>query len=280
MPWPEFMADWRRYLSARPLPRGGAQALQRLKFIDDPKQGGPWAEWAELDDPRAREFARLGELMRERGRPVAARLEYRKALDRGGARVAVLASQFAVVAIQTGRPAEAEQVLGEALGWNPDHPALRVRLGRLLLEREDFAGAREQLSLANRQDPFDPEIHAGLALALRGARRPGYRLARAALRGDTAAERTRHAMTTDARRPASDLDAVHQLGEAKKLLLAELGKRIVGQRRGGRRAAHRPLRPRPLPLRGRARAWPRPCSSPPWPRCSTSPSAASSSRPT
>jgi Tfp pilus assembly protein PilF len=103
--------------------------------------------------------------MRERGRPVAARLEYRKALERGGGRVAVLANQFAVVAIQTGRQAEAEQVLGEALGWNPDHPSLRVRLARLRLERKDWAGAREQLTLANRQDPFDPEIHAGLALA-------------------------------------------------------------------------------------------------------------------
>jgi tetratricopeptide (TPR) repeat protein len=164
-PWPTFMASWRRSLTSRPLPKGGAQAMQRLRFVDDPKLGGPWAEWAELEDPRAREYARLGELMRERGRPVAARLEYRKALERGGGRVAVLANQFAVVAIQTGRQAEAEQVLGEALGWNPDHPSLRVRLARLRLERKDWAGAREQLTLANRQDPFDPEIHAGLALA-------------------------------------------------------------------------------------------------------------------
>ena len=172
-PWPDFMAAWRRHLLARPLPKGGAQALHRLKFIDDPKLGGPWAEWAELEDPRAREFARLGELMRERGRAVAARLEYRKALDRGGARVAVLANQFAVVAMQTGRPAEAERVLDEALGWNPDAPALRVRLGRLLLGRQEYARAREQFTLANRQDPFDPEIHAGLALALGALGDPG-----------------------------------------------------------------------------------------------------------
>jgi tetratricopeptide (TPR) repeat protein len=172
-PWPDFMAAWRRHLLTRPLPKGGAQALHRLKFIDDPKLGGPWAEWAELEDPRAREFARLGELMRERGRAVAARLEYRKALDRGGARVAVLANQFAVVAMQTGRPAEAERVLDEALGWNPDAPALRVRLGRLLLGRQEFARAREQFTLANRQDPFDPEIHAGLALALDALGDPG-----------------------------------------------------------------------------------------------------------
>jgi tetratricopeptide (TPR) repeat protein len=172
-PWTDFMAAWRRYLGSRPLPKGGAQALRRLRFADDPKQGGPWAEWAELEDPRAREFARLGELLRERGRPVAARQEYRKALDRGGGKVAVLANQFAVVAIQTGRPAEAEKVLAEALAWNPDHAALRVRLGKLKLEKKDYAGAREQLTLANRQDPFDPEIHAGLALALEPLGDPG-----------------------------------------------------------------------------------------------------------
>jgi tetratricopeptide (TPR) repeat protein len=173
MPWPDFMATWRKHLVTRPLPRGGAQALQRLRFIDDPKQGGPWAEWSELDDQKAREFARLGELMRERNRPVAARVEYRKALDRGGARVAVLASAFAVVAVQTGQLADAERVLGEAIGWNPDHPSLRVRLARLMLARKDWAGARQQLTLANRQDPFDPEIHAGLALALDALGDPG-----------------------------------------------------------------------------------------------------------
>ncbi len=173
VPWLDFLASWKRHLATRPLPRGGAQAMQRLKFIDDPKLGGPWAEWAELEDPRAREFARLGELFRERGRAVAARLEYQKALDRGGAKVAVLANHFAVVAIQTGRQAEAERVLTEALGWNPDHAALRVRLAKLKLEKKDYAGAREQLTLANRRDPFDPEIHAGLALALEPLGDPG-----------------------------------------------------------------------------------------------------------
>jgi Tfp pilus assembly protein PilF len=87
--------------------------------------------------------------------------------------VAVLANQFAVVAMQTGHPAEAERVLAEAIGWNPDHAALRVRLAKLKLEKQDWAGAREQLTLANRQDPFDPEIHAGLAVALEPLGDPG-----------------------------------------------------------------------------------------------------------
>jgi Flp pilus assembly protein TadD len=42
-----------------------------------------------------------------------------------------------------------------------------------MLARKDWAGARRELTLANRQDPFDPEIHAGLALALDALGDPG-----------------------------------------------------------------------------------------------------------
>ena len=49
--------------------------------------------------------------------------------------------------------------------WSPDYAALRAQLARLLVERKDHAGAKVHLTEANRQDPFDPEIHAGLALS-------------------------------------------------------------------------------------------------------------------
>jgi tetratricopeptide (TPR) repeat protein len=163
--WGEFNAQWRVHMATRPLPRGGASALRRLRFKDDPAQGGPWAEWADLPDQISRNHARLGQLLRERGRWVGARVEYRKAIDRAGARVPILAQQYAIAAIQTGRPADAERVLQEAIGWTPDSAALRVQMARLLVAKKAFAEARAQLVLANRQDPFDPEIHAGLATA-------------------------------------------------------------------------------------------------------------------
>jgi tetratricopeptide (TPR) repeat protein len=167
MSWNDFLAAWKQHLATRPLPPGGAQALSQLRFKDDPKRGGAWAEWAELPDEQARRFARLGELMRERGRWVAARVEYQKAIDKaGGPKVAILAVQFAVAAVQSGQPAEAERVVREALRWNAGSPALHVQLARRLAERKEHAAVKEQLLLANRQDPFDPEIHAGLAVAL------------------------------------------------------------------------------------------------------------------
>jgi tetratricopeptide (TPR) repeat protein len=163
--WAGFNAAWQQHMATRPLPRGGAAAMRVLRFRDDPKQAGPWAEWAELPDQDSRNHARLGQLMRERGRWTAARLEYRKALDRAGARLPILANQFAIAAIQSGEKGQAEKVLVEAIGWSPDSAALRVQLARLLVERKEHAAARLHLVEANRQDPFDPEIHAGLALA-------------------------------------------------------------------------------------------------------------------
>jgi tetratricopeptide (TPR) repeat protein len=168
-----FLAGWRRHMATRPLPRGGDHELDRLRFRDDPKHGGTWAEWAEIPDEKARGHARLGEIMRTRGRWGAARLEFAKAYQRVGARVAILANQYALAAMMSGKAGEAERVLGEALEWNPDYAALNVRLARLLLDRKDFQGARDRLLQANRQDPFDPEIHAGLALALAQLGDPG-----------------------------------------------------------------------------------------------------------
>ena len=166
VPFDRFVESWRRHMLERPLPRGGEHELRKLRFRDDPKHGGTWSEWAEIQDDRARGYARLGDLMRARGRWAAARIELAKAYDRVGARVPILADQYALAALQSGQDALAEKVLGDAIGWNPEYPALHVHLARLLVRREDWKRVRDHLLVANRHDPFDPEIHAGLARAL------------------------------------------------------------------------------------------------------------------
>jgi tetratricopeptide (TPR) repeat protein len=173
VPFERFLEDWRRHMTTRPLPRGGEHELRRLRFRDDPKHGGEWSEWAEIPDEKARGYARLGEMMRARGRWTAARVEYGKAYGRVGARVPILSDQYALAALQSGQDELAEKVLVEAISWNPDYAALHVHLARIQARRGDWARAREQLLVANRQDPFDPEIHAGLAKALAELGDPG-----------------------------------------------------------------------------------------------------------
>ena len=66
----------------------------------------------------------------------------------------------------SGDKAEAEKVLSEALAWNPDYPALNLHHGPPAPRARPAQPARDHLLAANRQDPFDPEIHAGLAKVL------------------------------------------------------------------------------------------------------------------
>ncbi|HEX9051325.1 MAG TPA: tetratricopeptide repeat protein [Anaeromyxobacter sp.] len=172
-PFDRFLSDWKEWLARRPLPRGGQHALRRLRFKDDPKHGGAWSEWAEIPDERARGYARLGEMMRTRGRALAARVEYAKAWERVGGRFPILADQYALAAMASGAEALAESVLGDAIAQSPDYAALHVHLARLLVRRQEWAKARDHLVRANREDPFDPEIHAGLSRALAALGDPG-----------------------------------------------------------------------------------------------------------
>ncbi len=168
VPFPAFLADWRRYLSQRPLPEGGETELSLLRFKDDPKHGGTHSEWAEIPDEKARAFARLGEIFRERGRWEAARQEYGKAVQRAGTGHAVLTGKYALASLMAGRDAEAEAALAEALRGHPANAALNVHLGRLRVKHKQWALARDAFLRANGTDPFDPEIHAGLARAYEG----------------------------------------------------------------------------------------------------------------
>jgi tetratricopeptide (TPR) repeat protein len=165
-PFSDFLADWKRYLAARPVPEGGERELRRLRFQDDPDRAH--GEWGDLPDGKAREYARLGEIMRERGLWTAARVEYAKAMRRAGPGHPVLAGKFALAAMQSGREAEAESALRDAVRGHPHAASLQTSLGRLRVRRGDWAGAREAFLVANRIDPFDPEIHVGLAAAAEG----------------------------------------------------------------------------------------------------------------
>ena len=165
-PWPQFEAGWRAYMAARPMPRGGERARIQLRFRDDPKQASGWSEWAEIPDERARGFARLGQIFRERGKWTAARVEYGKGYARVGPKWAVLADQYALAMMMSGDDAGAERVLADALRHNPATPRSTSTSPACCSTGATSPPRATSSILANREDPFDPEIHAGLAKAL------------------------------------------------------------------------------------------------------------------
>jgi tetratricopeptide (TPR) repeat protein len=119
-----------------------------------------------IPDPEARDYARLGDMLRARDRSKAAAEEYAKAYAKGPSAPGV-ASRHALGRIALGRYEEALQVTSSALELYPDLGVLWLRKGQALsaLGRPgDAAGAfREVLEI----NPFDPYGRAGLLAAAR-----------------------------------------------------------------------------------------------------------------
>jgi tetratricopeptide (TPR) repeat protein len=163
VPFDGFLADWKRFMAARPAGDPGDLQAEKLRFKDDPKHGGTHSEWSEIPDEKARGFARLGEIFRERGRWAAARIEYGKAIQRVGKGIAVLSDKYALAAMMSGHEADAESALTEALRRHPQYAALHLHLARVHVRKKSWQAAKAELLAANAVDPFDPEIHAGLS---------------------------------------------------------------------------------------------------------------------
>ncbi|MHB1843947.1 MAG: peptidase MA family metallohydrolase [Deltaproteobacteria bacterium] len=172
-PFSSFQRDWKAYLRQRPMPSELLPLSQeRLRFKDAssarPRQRADepdYGELAEIDDPAARRFAHLGELLHARKRIEAAIVEYGKASQRIGARSPSLSNVYALALLSDGKPAEAERVLRASLVPFPQVAQTHLHLAEVLLVAKRWRDARAELLSANAIDPFDPAIHLGLAQA-------------------------------------------------------------------------------------------------------------------
>src|SRR5260370_1148163 len=176
-------------------------------------------------------MAHVGELMRERGRALAASEEYGKAHLLVGDKYESISNKYALALLELRRVDEAEQVLQGALRLHPGSPTTNVHLGRIYLFKKQFERARAAYRSALASDPFDEEIHLSLVrieTAL-GAKNLAQRARNAAivLTGLPAAMVDRSGepdMSED------DLKVVEELASARRQILDQIEKRVVGQR--------------------------------------------------
>lgn len=77
-------------------------------------------------------------------------------------------NKLAFVELALGNRPQALEDLRKAAGLREDYPEAHVNYGTLLVESEDFAGARKELELAVKYAPSSPEAWLGLGNALRG----------------------------------------------------------------------------------------------------------------
>jgi tetratricopeptide (TPR) repeat protein len=150
---------WRRSLTGR----GAGTSTRRLKLrfrtTDDPAD-----ESSEVIETDARRFLRLGDLLWDRGRAMAATREYEKAHG-ADPEDPIVAARWGRAALQAGDPASAERALAPQAVRFPGHAPTHAVLGAARLQLGKRVEAAESLREAIRINPFDPQPHCDLANA-------------------------------------------------------------------------------------------------------------------
>ncbi len=174
----EFRAGWVRWLGGLPLIQKQLAALPVVvdgggdEFASDPLLAGR---------PDLARYTRLGDLLREAGRPRAAIVEYEKAADPAGPPSPLLLARKATCYEALGDRARALALVDEGVALYPEFTLLQVTRGRLL----DAAGRTEEAvaawSAAHDLNPYDPAVQAALVRgyeaigdAAAAARHAGY----------------------------------------------------------------------------------------------------------
>lgn len=162
--WPEVEAAWKKHLRGLDLRvEGRAKAPRKLRFKkgrddgDDPNVG--------LDlvaEERARNHARLGGLLRARGRLRAAIVEYEKALAAAGGDDPFIGGKLARTYLEAGDARRAVEVARPLADRAEDDAYPLATLGAAYLELGQPAEAEPFLVAAVRVSPFDPAVRCGL----------------------------------------------------------------------------------------------------------------------
>ena len=150
--------DWQK-LELRDAPEG-ANRRPLLVF-----RNVPGVDELRPATPQARRFAELGDRFAVLKRPLAAAIEYRKALAAGPQEGPLLVARLVRVLLDLGKVVEALEYLQPAREAFPDHAPLQVLAGRAAVLRSQWKDALESLEKAAWLNPYDPQVHALAAQA-------------------------------------------------------------------------------------------------------------------
>ena len=157
----EFEQKWKEFLTSKKLKMMDGVVVRRYKV----KEGSADEERLDMGEIKsmvARNRAHLGEQLKERGRIGAAIIEFRRGLAEAPDSVSIM-SRLSSALIDIGKDEEALNVLKRVKEISPDHPTSYTQLGKIYLRLNDFKSAREAFEESIQINPFNPDVHSGLA---------------------------------------------------------------------------------------------------------------------
>jgi tetratricopeptide (TPR) repeat protein len=159
LPFAKLESDWKASLPAAAPGEEARRLAPRFR-----KGDGPTDESAEVKEDDARRFLRLGDLLWDRGRSLAAAREYEKAY-KADQNDPIVAARWARAALQQGDAHAVVAALGPQVERYPGHAPSHALLGRAQLQLGERSAAQRSLTESIWINPFDPDPHCDLARA-------------------------------------------------------------------------------------------------------------------
>ena len=157
----EFEVQWAKFLASKQLAPQAGVRVNRYKVVE----GEVDAQRMDLEEIKslvARNRTHLGDRLRARGRTGAAVIEYQRALSETQDSVPVM-NRLSSALLDMGMDQDAVDVLKRILQLAPDHPTPYTLLGQVYLKSKDFKQAKAAFEQSIQINPFNPEVHVGLA---------------------------------------------------------------------------------------------------------------------
>jgi Flp pilus assembly protein TadD len=158
-PFAKLESDWKASLPAADPGDDAHRLAPRFR-----KGDGPTDESAEVVEDDARRFLRIGDLLWDRGRTLAAAREYEKAY-KSDTSDPIVAARWARAALQQGDAHAVVAALGPQVERHPGHAPSHALLGRAQLQLGERTAAQRALHESIWINPFDPDPHCDLARA-------------------------------------------------------------------------------------------------------------------
>jgi tetratricopeptide (TPR) repeat protein len=158
--WSSLQGEWKASLQKRPEPPSNPPRVLEMRF----RKGKNADESLDVEKKRARRFLRLGDLLWDRGRAGAAKVEYGKAHE-AAPDDPIVSARLGRAALKAGDAKEAIQAVRSMAERHPDHAPTRSLMSAAYLAQGNMTAARKQGREAIRLNPFDPRPHCVLAAA-------------------------------------------------------------------------------------------------------------------
>lgn len=156
----ELQSLLRDYLEKKNLEETPGIPLERFKLKEEGREVDELEEYVGVG---TREYIRLGDIYRQRGRLDVALIEYEKGL-RGEPNNQVILNKMGRTYLALGKFVEAEESFKKSIEVNPNYGPTYTELANLYLSQQRLELARENYLQSNQINPFDPLIHKYMGL--------------------------------------------------------------------------------------------------------------------